>query len=305
VSQDQDGNCLVGKASKITSFCKEALCFTLLQEGKCEDSECKYRHEFNVTRASQGNSSQNSRATLVLPQPGEANTAKAQPQEPPKSPPSAPTDEELQQANSTHAYAATVGNDGYPRYISGEYQPRGYVAIFDENLAASEKIQEGTNKEQANCSNKEQANCSKTFGEPPSEESDCGQEQANCSNKEQANCSNKEQANCSKHSCDEKDPNLDTLTHKHKHNTTGTDEHAGLGGFYCTALQICSAALPPLSRSSPSSRTRAPTETCPQTKDSSWGPLFPVHRKSAMCLQPKTLQTYSQNVPLAQSLIIF
>ena len=111
---------------------------------------------------------------------GDANTAKAQPQEPPKPPPSAPggpEEEELQRANSTHAYAANVANDGYPRYISAEYVPRGYVAI----LQNSEKTQEGTDKEQANsvCSDKEQANCSKIFGEPPSEESDSGQEQAN------------------------------------------------------------------------------------------------------------------------------
>jgi hypothetical protein len=258
VSQDQDGNTLVGKFSKITDFVREALCFTLLEEGKCEDSECTYRHDFNVTRPSQ--SSQNCRTAPVLPQP-DASTTKALSQSPQQQAPSRrstpPSSAPAEEENAAHAYAAIAVNDGYPRYISAEYAPCGYAAIFDGNSTASGKIQEGTNKEQAKYSNKEQANCSKNFGEPSSEESDCGQERANCSNKEQANCSNKEQANCSKHSCDEKDPNLDTHTHKHKHNTTGTDEHAGLGGFYCTALQICSAALLPLSRSSPSSRTRA------------------------------------------------
>jgi hypothetical protein len=201
----------------------------------------------------------------VLPQPGDANTAKAQPQgqpqEPPAPSPSAPTKEELQRENSTHAYAATVANDGYPRYISGPYVPRGYVAIFDDNLAASEKIQEDTNKEQANCSNKEQANCSKTFGEPPSEESDCGQEQANCSNEEQANCSNKEQANCSKNfgeppseesDCGQEQANCSNkeqanCSNKHKHNTTGTDERACRPRWF---LLHCS---PDLQRRSPGS----------------------------------------------------
>ena len=215
VSKDQDGNTLVGKASKITRFCKEALCFTLLQEGKCDDPECKYRHEFNVATPSSAAPNSHSRATLVLPQPDSANTATTQPQQssqqpvpvpsaPPPSAPGGPTSEE----NAAHAFAAIATNDGYPRYIGAEYIPRGYVAIFDTNPTASKKIQVDTttttqeqancsSNEQANCSTKEHANCSKDSGEPRSEKSGCGQEQANCSNKEQANCSTNEQANCS------------------------------------------------------------------------------------------------------------
>ena len=219
VSKDQDGNTLVGKASKITRFCKEALCFTLLQEGKCEDPECRYRHEFNVATATSSSPDLSSRATLVLPQPDSANTATAQPQQPtqqqvpsvpPPSAPGGPTNEE----NSAHAYAAIATNDEYPRYISAEYFPRGYVAIFGTGPTASKKIQVDTivtqeqancsSNEQANCSTKEHANCSKEHancskdcGELRSEKSECGQEQANCSNKEQANCSTEEQANCS------------------------------------------------------------------------------------------------------------
>lgn len=148
VSQDQDGNTLVGKASKITKYCKEALCFKLLQEGKCDDPECKYRHEFNVHQHKPIDASRSrSRATLVLSN-QTANTAKADDQQtqqasspPSTGPPSTPGGPQIE--NGAHAFAAISSGDGYPRYIGAEYSPRGYSAKFVDAppISISQQVQ--------------------------------------------------------------------------------------------------------------------------------------------------------------------
>jgi hypothetical protein len=132
VSKDADGQTLVGKGQKITNFCKEALCFTLLQEGKCDDPDCRYQHEFNVAFSQPP---QPARSTAVLQLSEEsANTAQAQQQEPAPPQPSPPASvHEVPQAHH-----ATI--DNYPRYSDDGYSPRGYAATLIHTEHKNEKI---------------------------------------------------------------------------------------------------------------------------------------------------------------------
>ena len=123
VSKDDDGNTLVGKGTKITNFCKEALCFKLLQEGKCDDPDCRYRHEFNVAFSSRPQP--RSSAVLQLSE-SSANTATQEQKEQPPSPPHPPGGI----LETPQAHTATVDNlENYPRYADSGFSPRGYTAV--------------------------------------------------------------------------------------------------------------------------------------------------------------------------------
>ena len=135
VSKDADGQTLVGKGKHITNFCREALCFTLLEEGKCDDPDCRYQHEFNVA-FSQPPRPARSTAVLQLSEES-ANTAQAQQQEPAPSTPS-PSSPPGSVHEEPQAHHATIAN--YPRYSDNGYSPRGYAATLIHTEHNNEKI---------------------------------------------------------------------------------------------------------------------------------------------------------------------
>ena len=94
-----------------------SLCTTKLQEGRCQNLECRYRHDFNVLHVAPSRPSQNP-STLPISE-VDASTRTAH-HEPVKSTPPS------QQVEHTHPQANFAIYDGYPRYLDSGYVSRGY-----------------------------------------------------------------------------------------------------------------------------------------------------------------------------------